>query len=146
MSTKIKKKVVKIGNTVKQVVISFRKTQRKGKIKNARKFNVPRDAAQVVVRTPKSAKTKTECKEKSVKTKAAKKKTKKENISRHLRTNGGTTANRPPENQAVTHKKSFYQNIINFLYKNCVLKEIAKPRFKGIFFEKGNIVASNGHI
>ena len=55
---KSKKKVVKIGNSVEKVVISFRKTQRKGKIKGAKKFKIPREAAQLVVRTPKSAKPK----------------------------------------------------------------------------------------
>ena len=67
---KSKKKVVKIGNSVEKVVISFRKTQRKGKIKGAKKFKIPREAAQLVVRTPKSAKPKATPKPKSAKPKA----------------------------------------------------------------------------
>ena len=54
MATKTKKKVVKIGNSVNKVVIDFQKTQRKGKIKNARKFKVPREASMLVVKMPKT--------------------------------------------------------------------------------------------
>jgi len=72
--TRPKKKVVKIGSSVDKVVISFQKTQRKGKVKNARKFKVPREAAQVTIRTPKKRKT-TATKPKSEKPKVAKPKT-----------------------------------------------------------------------
>jgi len=54
---KTKKKVVKIGNSVDKVVISFQKTRRKGKVKGAKKISVPREAAQVTIRTHKKSKT-----------------------------------------------------------------------------------------
>jgi len=66
-----KRKVVKIGSSVDKVVISFQKTQRKGKLKDAKKFKVPREAAQVTIRTSKKRKT-TATKPKSEKAKTEK--------------------------------------------------------------------------
>ena len=65
------KKVIKIGDSVSKIEISFKKVQRKGRIKNARKFKVPRDAAQLVVKTP-STKTKKRAAVKPKKSKPAK--------------------------------------------------------------------------